>query len=138
MPAPKAIAPISALTAVATSPHSRVQLTWTDNDTTATGYTILRATDDVHFASIATVDSATATTPAPDSTALPATGYEYEIQAFNTATTAAAFFSFQHYNAAWIAVVSALTALSTSPTHRSAQLDQRQQHRHRHRRPTFH
>jgi fibronectin type 3 domain-containing protein len=63
-----------------------VNLTWTDNDSSATGYYILRSADDVHFTTIATLNSL-ASISYKDSTAAAATAYTYEVQAFNALTT---------------------------------------------------
>ncbi len=78
----------SGLTAAATG-QTTVQLNWTDNDASATGYYVLRATDGVHFTQVSQLNSATAITYT-DATALAGHTYQYEIKAFNTATTAQA------------------------------------------------
>ncbi|MGD0542750.1 MAG: hypothetical protein ABSB33_14645, partial [Tepidisphaeraceae bacterium] len=82
------LAAVSGPTASATGPKT-VQLNWTDNDTSATGYYVLRATDGVHFTAIATLTSATVKTYT-DGTALSGHAYQYEIEAFDAATTAPA------------------------------------------------
>jgi hypothetical protein len=82
------LAAASGLTAAATS-GTTVQLNWTDNDASATGYDILRATDGVHFTQITQLNSATANTYT-DATALAGQTYQYEVKAFDTATTAQA------------------------------------------------
>jgi hypothetical protein len=82
------LAAVSGLTAAASAPTS-VLLNWTDNATAATGYNILRAADGIHFNQIAQVKSATATSYA-DNSAVSGSALEYEIVAFNAATTAPA------------------------------------------------
>ncbi|HEY1922179.1 MAG TPA: C2 family cysteine protease [Tepidisphaeraceae bacterium] len=79
---------VSGLAATATG-QTTVGLSWTDNDASATGYFVLRATDGVHFTQLTQLNSATANTYT-DSTALAGHTYQYEIEAFNTATTAQA------------------------------------------------
>lgn len=83
-----AMTPVTNLSATATGPTS-IALTWTDNDASATGYYILRATDGVHYTQIAKGTSHTATSYT-DSTALSGHTYQYEVEAFNAVTTAAA------------------------------------------------
>jgi fibronectin type 3 domain-containing protein len=73
------IAP-SAAAATALTPSS-ILVTWTDNDSHATGYYVLRATDNVHFTKIATLTSANATSYT-DSTVTSAHTYQYEIEDF--------------------------------------------------------
>jgi fibronectin type 3 domain-containing protein len=82
------LAPVSGLTAVAVGPTS-VTLKWTDNDTSATGYEILHATDGLHFTQIATMVGAKATTYT-DNKAMSGHANQYKIVAFDAATTAPA------------------------------------------------
>ncbi|MGD0460908.1 MAG: C2 family cysteine protease [Tepidisphaeraceae bacterium] len=82
------LAAVSGLTASATGPKI-VQLNWTDNDSSATGYYVLRATDGIHFTEIANVATATAKTYT-DATALSGHVYQYEIEAFDPVRTAPA------------------------------------------------
>jgi fibronectin type 3 domain-containing protein len=77
----------SGLTAT-TAANNSIHLTWADNDADATGYYVLRSTDGQNFSSIATLTSAKATSYT-DSTAAASQTYEYEIQAFNGASTSA-------------------------------------------------
>src|SRR6185437_15875904 len=73
------LAPSSLTVAGATAVN--VQLTWTDNDTNATGYYVLRSTDGTHFTTIATLTTATATTYT-DAKVTSATSYTYEVEAY--------------------------------------------------------
>jgi len=82
------LAGVSGLTASATGPKT-VQLNWTDNDASATGYYILRATDGVHFTQISKLTSATVKT-FTDATALSGHAYQYEVEAFDAAVAAPA------------------------------------------------
>ncbi len=66
-----------------------VILNWTDKDTTATGYYVLRSTDNVHFTQIAQINSGTAKTYTDASTGY-GTTYYYQVKAFNTVSTSAA------------------------------------------------
>jgi hypothetical protein len=78
----------SALTATATAPTD-VLLQWTDNAPAATGYDVLRSTDDVHFSQIAKIGTAS-TKNYTDSTTASGTKYYYQVEAFDAATTSAA------------------------------------------------
>jgi fibronectin type 3 domain-containing protein len=82
------LAAVSKLTASATGPKT-VQLNWTDNDASATGYYILRATDGVHFTQISKVTSATVKT-FTDATAVSGHAYQYGVEAFDAAIAAPA------------------------------------------------
>jgi len=73
------IAP-SAAAATALS-NTSVRITWTDNDSHAAGYYVLRATDGVHFTKIATLGSGADSYT--DSTVSSAHAYQYEIQAYS-------------------------------------------------------
>ncbi|MGA2232765.1 MAG: hypothetical protein ABSH22_17840, partial [Tepidisphaeraceae bacterium] len=106
------LAPVSGLTAAATAPTT-VQLNWTDNDNSATGYNVLRATDGIHFTQLAKVTSATATTYT-DSAAAAGTQYQYEVVAFNAVATAAACAPASV--TAPLAAPTSLTAAATGPT----------------------
>ncbi len=116
-PASKAASALTPLTAVsglttsATGPKT-VQLSWTDNDSSATGYYVLRATDGVHFTKIASVTSATAKTYS-DTTALSGHAYQYEVEAFDAATTAPTSKAASVVTP--LAAVSGLTASATGP-----------------------
>jgi fibronectin type 3 domain-containing protein len=81
------IAPSAA--AAATLTPTSVQITWHDNDSHATGYYILRATDNVHFTKISTLTSGSATSYT-DTTAASAHTYQYEIEAFAGSVTSPA------------------------------------------------
>jgi fibronectin type 3 domain-containing protein len=76
-------APVS-LTAIAGSPTS-VALHWTDKDTTATGYYVLRSTGST-FSQVAKLTSGTATTFV-DTTVAAHTGYSYEVEAFSASNS---------------------------------------------------
>ena len=66
--------PASSLAAILSG--SSVQLNWTDNDPSATGYYVLRACDGIHFTQLANLNSSSAATYA-DTTIL--TGHAYNI-----------------------------------------------------------
>ncbi|MGA2230265.1 MAG: C2 family cysteine protease [Tepidisphaeraceae bacterium] len=97
----------------ATLSGTSINLAWTDNDSSATGYDVLRSTDDIQFSSIATLNSATADSYL-DTTSTSGTDYYYEVSAFDAATASPAS------NVAAIttplAAVSSLTASETGPT----------------------
>ncbi|HEY8748088.1 MAG TPA: C2 family cysteine protease [Tepidisphaeraceae bacterium] len=59
-----------------------VQLKWTDNDSSATGYFVLRSTDGTHFSQIAKLAGASISTFS-DNAVLSGHLYDYEIQAFS-------------------------------------------------------
>jgi len=82
--------PLAAPTALTATAQSRtsVQLNWTDNDSSATGYTVLRATDGVHFSQLGTISSSNATTYT-DSTVVSGHSYSYEVNAFATGNVSA-------------------------------------------------
>jgi fibronectin type 3 domain-containing protein len=65
-----------------------IQLSWTDNDANATGYTLQRSTDGVHFITLATLTSGT-TNAYTDSTVISGHFYYYQLQAYNGAVTSA-------------------------------------------------
>ncbi|MGD0766901.1 MAG: C2 family cysteine protease [Tepidisphaeraceae bacterium] len=66
-----------------------IKLAWTDNDSSATGYYVLRSTDGVHFSQIATISSGS-TRSYTDSATASGTKYYYQVEAFNAVTTSAA------------------------------------------------
>ena len=72
--------------AVAKGPTS-VQLTWTVNESSATGYVVLRSTDGTNFSTVATVGKVTTYL---DTTAASATQYTYQIEATNGINISAA------------------------------------------------
>jgi fibronectin type 3 domain-containing protein len=88
---------------------SSIKLTWTDNDASATGYYVLRSTDDVHFSQIAKISKGS-TKNYTDSTTASGTKYYYQVEAFDAVTTSAAS-----------AAASAITPLVT-PTGLTAKL----------------
>ncbi|HUO10297.1 MAG TPA: C2 family cysteine protease [Phycisphaerae bacterium] len=90
---------VTGLTATAQS-GTTIQLAWTDNDSAAAGYYVLRASDGIHFSQVAnlTLGSASSYT---DAAALSGHSYTYEVQAYNGTITA---------------VVSSSTAVSTPLT----------------------
>lgn len=65
------------------------QLKWNNNDSSATGYYVLRATDGVHFAPLATLNSG-GTNNYTDTSVTPGVVYTYEVEAFDAATTSPA------------------------------------------------
>jgi fibronectin type 3 domain-containing protein len=67
---------------------SSVKLTWTDKDSSATGYNILRSTDDTTFTQIAQVSPGSANSYV-DATGAANTTYYYRVQAFDIATASA-------------------------------------------------
>jgi titin len=69
----------AAPTAVATGPNS-VQVTWAVNDTSATGYVLLRSRNGAAFSTVATLGKVTTYL---DTTAASATQYTYQVQATN-------------------------------------------------------
>jgi fibronectin type 3 domain-containing protein len=73
----------TALVATSTA-GTAVVLTWTNNDTSATGYSILRSTNGGQTYSLCKTVSGGITTTFTDSTVTSATTYYYEIQATNT------------------------------------------------------
>jgi len=75
----------SALTAAATSGTS-ADLNWTDNDTSAAGYYVFRASDGTHFSQIANLNSGDAAT-FTDTTLTSGHAYTYEIQAYSGSIT---------------------------------------------------
>ena len=75
------------LAATATS-SSSIRLTWRDNATSATGYTVLRSTDGANWTTVATL-AATATSYT-DSELTECTSYSYHVQAVNDQGTSAA------------------------------------------------
>lgn len=90
---------------------SAINLTWTDNDHSAAGYDVLRSSDDVHFSQIAILNSAAVATY-HDASAVSGTTYDYEVTAFDAATTSAA--SNVASATTTLAAVSGLTASATS------------------------
>jgi fibronectin type 3 domain-containing protein len=81
------LAGVSSLTATAQTATS-VQLKWTDNDASATGYNVLRSTDGSTFTMLIKIASATAVSYT-DTTTTSAKEYYYRVQAYDTATTSA-------------------------------------------------
>ena len=79
-------APTAATTTALT--NTSVHITWTDNDSDATGYYVLRATNGVLFTRIATLNSNSADSYT-DSSVASAHTYQYEIEAFNAVATSA-------------------------------------------------
>jgi len=68
---------------------SEIDVSWSDaSATTATGFDVLRSTDDVNFAQVGTTAGADASYFS-DTSLLPGTHYYYEIQATNASTTSA-------------------------------------------------
>lgn len=80
-------APPSGLGASVTG--SWVSLNWTDNDSSATGYTVLRSTDGVNYASIAQLTSASASGYI-DTSVLAGQAYDYEVEAVNAVGSSSA------------------------------------------------
>jgi fibronectin type 3 domain-containing protein len=80
--------PLSAPTKVAATVvnSGKISLTWTDNDSRAAGYDVLRSTDGIHYSQIASLASKTADS-ATDSTVTSGQSYDYEVQAYATANT---------------------------------------------------
>jgi fibronectin type 3 domain-containing protein len=74
--------------AVTASTGGSVQLTWTDNDTVATGYNVLRSTDGANFTLVSKVTGATAHTFS-DNTVSADESYYYEVDAYDAAVTSA-------------------------------------------------
>jgi fibronectin type 3 domain-containing protein len=68
---------------------SSVNLTWKDNDSSAKGYYVLRATDGTNFSTIGTLNSASAA-GYTDTTVTSGHAYQYEVKAFNGTATSAA------------------------------------------------
>jgi len=66
-----------------------VVLHWTDEDPSATGYIVLRSTDNVNFSKIASISGTTASTYT-DTTASSAHTYYYQVQAINSMATSKA------------------------------------------------
>jgi hypothetical protein len=66
-----------------------INLAWTNKDTSATGYTILRSTDGKNYTTLATLNGANAKTYS-DTTTTYGTTYSYEVVAFNAVGTSAA------------------------------------------------
>ena len=61
LPRPLSLPPLATPTTLAAAfTGSSINLTWTDNDPSATGYEVLRSTDKVNYSSITTLTSATA------------------------------------------------------------------------------
>ncbi len=78
----------SNLVATASDPSPNpptVTLTWTDNATTETGFTIERATDAAFTVGLATFTTAADTTSLLDTTVEPKVTYYYRVRAFNAA-----------------------------------------------------
>ena len=65
-----------------------VNLTWTDKDSSATGYLVLRSTDGTTFSQLGQINSANATTFA-DTAVVAGQKYYYEVEAKNSATMSA-------------------------------------------------
>jgi fibronectin type 3 domain-containing protein len=85
-----ATTPLSAPTALgATVSGSSIVLNWTDEDPSATGYYVLRSTNDSTFTSIGTVNGVSSNSYT-DPTVTSGTTYYYEVEAFDAATTSAA------------------------------------------------
>ncbi len=81
--------PLVAPTAVtATLQEHKIAIGWTGNDTTATGYHVLRSTNGGAFTNFADVTSRTITT-ATDTTVVSGQAYRYEVQAYTTTNTSA-------------------------------------------------
>jgi len=76
----------TALTATPTGVYAN--LAWTDKDTTATGYTLLKSTDNVNFTTLATLTGATANSYI-DSAVTAGTTYYYQVQATNGSASSA-------------------------------------------------
>ena len=72
------------LTAAATSTTS-VGLTWKDTNSTAAGYNVLRSTNGKTYATIATLNSASANSYT-DTTGMSGTTYDYEVEDFKSTT----------------------------------------------------
>ncbi len=84
-----ATTPLIAPSALAAAPSgANVQLNWTDNDLSAGGYLVFRATDAVHFTQLAKITSGAVNTYT-DSTVVSGKGYQYELQAFADTNTSA-------------------------------------------------
>jgi hypothetical protein len=81
----KAITPLQAPTGLSDSFQSSsiINLTWTDNDANATGYTVERSTNGTSFSKLASIIGLNASTYS-DKTAKPLTHYYYEVQATNS------------------------------------------------------
>jgi fibronectin type 3 domain-containing protein len=77
----------SGLTAAAQG-FTSMALGWTDNDSAATGYNVLRSTDGTHWTQIANLNSATAH-GFTDSGLADGHAYDYEVQAYNGSVTSA-------------------------------------------------
>ena len=71
----------SGLTAASTA-STQINLSWTNNSATETGFNIDRSTDGIHFTQVATVGASSTTYS--DSGLAELTKYYYEVQAFNT------------------------------------------------------
>jgi hypothetical protein len=91
---------------------TRINLTWTDNATTESGYRIERSTDNVTFTEIGTA-SANAITYG-DTTASDGTTYYYRVRAYNAATTS--LYSGPANATTPLATPSTLVATAASPT----------------------
>ena len=88
--AARATTPLAAPTGlVAVIQTATVKLTWTDKDTHATGYYVLRSTNNSTWTTIATVTGATANSYV-DATAASGQKYYYRVEAFNAVATSAA------------------------------------------------
>lgn len=66
-----------------------VQLQWTDDDTTAAGYLVLRSADGTHFSQLAKLSSGT-TKSYTDAAITSGKVYDYQVQAYSGANTSAA------------------------------------------------
>jgi hypothetical protein len=95
------------------SSSSLVHLSWTGNDSHATGYAVLRSTDDVHFTSISKLTTASAVS-FDDKTVLPFTQYYYEVEATSSVATSPA--SGQASATTQLATPTAVSITSISPT----------------------
>ena len=104
-------APTAATTTALT--NTSVHITWTDNDSDATGYYVLRATNGVLFTRIATLNSNSADSYT-DSSVASAHTYQYEIEAFNAVATSAVSKSVAITTP--LAGPTALAAAAVSPT----------------------
>ncbi len=67
---------------------TEIDLTWENNSSGATGFTVQRSTDGVHFTTIGTTDSDTTTYD--DEGLSPGTGYTYQVVATTSSATSAA------------------------------------------------
>jgi len=98
---------------ISSTTYSSVQIAWTDNDSTAKGYNVLRSTNGTTFTTLAQLTSANAASY-NDTSVVSGRTYDYKIQAVNGSVTSAAS-SMVAANTP-LHAPTALTATVTGPT----------------------